>query len=533
MLMNLVKIRMIAMFSGMFTGSKKKKKSLGKTILFAILAIYIVGCFGVLFGGLFFSIAEPFGMLGMDWLYFGFMGVMVFLLCFVGSVFVTQNQLFDAKDNDLIMSMAVPPSSILASRLVALLGLNYIYELLIAVPGGVVFCITRPITVTGIIIFVVSFLLLPFMVVAVSALFGWIIALVNSKMRNKNVVVMVFTLVLFMGYMYVCMRLQHYIEILVRSGEEIGAAIKTALPPFYYLGTAIADSNFGAFLIFILCCIVPFAIVYWVLSKTFIKIATTNRGQVKIKYKEQSMKVSGMRKALIIKEARHFLGNPMYMFNAGIGLVFMPIGAIFLLIKSDYIMEMVKMMGFGSEFLGPIICVAFCSMCAMTIISAPTISIEGKTLWISQAAPIRERDVLLAKSDMHILMSLPSIIISAIICLIALKISLLSMIMIFALPIMFTVFNALFGVAINLKYPKFDWINETVAVKQGMAPMLAMFVSMATILIPVVLYIFVFADFMTPEIYLIVAFLFFAALAFGTYWYLVNKGIAVFRQLQN
>ena len=91
------------------------------------------------------------------------------------------------------------------------------------------------------------------------------------------------------------------------------------------MGTAIADGNWINMLIFVLCCIIPFGVVYYVLSSTFIKIATSNKGHKKIKYKEKSMKVKGTKTALINKEISHFTQSPMYMFNAGIGLVFMPV----------------------------------------------------------------------------------------------------------------------------------------------------------------------------------------------------------------
>ena len=70
------------------------------------------------------------------------------------------------------------------------------------------------------------FLLLPLLVVAASALFGWLIALANTKMRNKNVIMMVLTLILFMAYMYVCLRLQYYLQKLIENGSAIGEPFK-------------------------------------------------------------------------------------------------------------------------------------------------------------------------------------------------------------------------------------------------------------------------------------------------------------------
>lgn len=516
----------------MFARSKKKISG-GKIFLFALLGIYIIGCFGILFGGMFASVRDVFAQLGMPWLYFGLMGLMVFALCFVGSVFITQNQLYEAKDNDLLLSMPIPVKYILASRLLSIIILNYAYELLVIIPGAVVYCSKMPVTFIGCVFFLIAFLLLPLLVVAASALFGWLIALANTKMRNKNVIMMILTLILFLAYMYVCLRLQYYLQKLIENGSAIGEAIQKALPPFYYLGKSITDGDVVAFFIFLAFCIVPFALVYYILSRSFIKIATTNRGHKKIVYKEKAMKASGIRKALIIKESRHFLGSPMYIFNAGIGLLFMLIAAVYLCIKRGDMLKMAQIFPNADELIGPLICVGFGAMASLTIISAPMISIEAKTLWISQSLPVRGKDVLLAKADVHTLMSLPFIVASAVMLEFAYDMSIISRIMILFFPLAVTVFNAYTGIALNLKYPKFDWVNETDAVKQGVAPFLAMFIAAATVALPVLLYAFLFSDMVSAEIYLCIVFLLFVAASTVLYRYLTTRGVEIFKNLQN
>ena len=53
----------------------KKKKSAGKAVLVAILFVYILGCFVVMFGGMFYALAEPLSMLGLGWFYFALAGI--------------------------------------------------------------------------------------------------------------------------------------------------------------------------------------------------------------------------------------------------------------------------------------------------------------------------------------------------------------------------------------------------------------------------------------------------------------------------
>lgn len=223
----------------------------------------------------------------------------------------------------------------------------------------------------------------------------------------------------------------------------------------------------------------------------------------------------------------------MYMFNAGIGLLFMLIGAGYLFVKGGDMLKIVQMFPGADNLIGPLICAGFGAMASLTIISAPTISIEAKTLWISQSLPVRGKDVLLAKADVHILMSLPFIVISAILLEFTFDMTIISRIMILLFPLVVTIFNAYTGVALNLNYPKFDWVNETDAVKQGVAPFLAMFIAMATVALPVLLYAFLLSDLVSAEIYLCIVFQAFAAASAVLYRYLVTKGAEIFRTLQN
>ncbi|MGF6375181.1 ABC-2 type transport system permease protein [Clostridiales Family XIII bacterium PM5-7] len=533
MFIELVKIMLKSIFSGMISRNKKKSGK-GKIVLMGLLAIYIVGVFGIMFFGIFATICDPFVSMGMGWLVFGIMGLMVFLLCFIGSVFMTQNQLYEAKDNNLLLSMPVPVKYILASRMVALAALNYVYELLIVGPGAVAYGMVIGFTPMQVIIFVIAFALLPLLVLAASALFGWVIALANSKMRNKNVITMIFTLGLFLFYMYVCMQANNYLKMLIENGEAIGNAVRKAMPPFYYLGEAIFDSNFISLGIYVLFCLIPFGIVYYILSRSFIKIATSNKGHRRIAYKEKGLKTSGILQTLIGKELSHFIGSPMYMFNAGIGLVFMPIAAGYLFIKKDALMENLSMLGLDSSFLGAAVCIGFGTMASLTIISAPTISIEAKTLWISQSMPIRPRDAIMAKAHIHTICSLPFIIVSAVLIELSLTdISLISRVLIVIFPIAVTVFNAFTGVFLGLKYPKFDWINEITAVKQGAAPMLSMLIAMATIAIPSILYVWKLQGMIEPDNYMAIVCGIFILAALALYRYLTTKGEYIFSTLQN
>ena len=122
MLKALLKVRLLAIVSW-FTGSSRKKKAQSKAQLigFAALMLYAFGTMGFLFWHLFETIAAPFHMVGLDWLYFAMLCIMSFGLMFIGSVFTAKAQLFEAKDNDLLLSLPLKTGHILLSRMFMLM----------------------------------------------------------------------------------------------------------------------------------------------------------------------------------------------------------------------------------------------------------------------------------------------------------------------------------------------------------------------------------------------------------------------------
>ena len=134
MLKSLIKIRLQGIFMRTMRGSKKQKITAGKIFFMLAIFAYIAVVFGMMFGYMFNEILKPFTMIGYEWLYFGIMAILVVVLCFIGSVFTTQQEIYGAKDNELLLSMPIKTKDILLSRIFVILILNYLYEALVALP---------------------------------------------------------------------------------------------------------------------------------------------------------------------------------------------------------------------------------------------------------------------------------------------------------------------------------------------------------------------------------------------------------------
>lgn len=118
--------------------------------------------------------------------------------------------------------------------------------------------------------------------------------------------------------------------------------------------------------------------------------------------------------------------------------------------------------------------VGICVIGAMNDLTAPSISLEGKSLWIAQSLPVRPQEVLHAKLRLHMLLTvIPELFCSACVC-ILLRPDLVTGVLCVILPPVFTLSVAAFGLVVNLKKPNLSWQTEAVAVKQSIGILIAM-----------------------------------------------------------
>lgn len=528
----LLKTRLIALGAYFTKASRRKSKgNKGMEVLFALLMLYAFGCMAFMIGMLYYQLYSPLNGAGLKWFYFAIAGIMTFVLCFISTVFTAQVQLYEAKDNDLLLSMPIPPSYILLSRMLMLLFLSYVFEIISFAPAIAIYYYYEAFTALSLAYFIVIFLFLPLLSIVLSCIVGWLVALISSRMRNKSLITMILSLAFLGVYFYSYSKIGNYIKMLIANGAAIASAIKRALPPAYYLGMAVEKLDAVSLIIFLAWCILPVVVIYFILSRSFIKIATTKRGFTKIKYKEKTMKVSSARGALIMKDLKHFVSSPVYMMNGALGIVFELALAVALVVKRDLLIEFSAQVPELGGAVTPIAILGLCFISSMNMISASSLSLEGKNLWISQSIPVDGGQVLLAKAQMHMLVCIPPTILSEIICALVLKASPVMTLLLLVVPVLLNIFCALFGIVLNLKFPKFDWINETVVVKQSASPMLAMFGSAAVVLAPMLIYMFLAAGKMSIDAFIAIFAAVLGLVSFGLYRYLLTRGKRVFEGL--
>ena len=158
------------------------------------------------------AILEPFHKAGIDWLYFLLAGLFSAGIMFISSIFTAQTQLFESKDNDLLLSLPVPPSYLLLSRIFILFVIGFFLHIIVFVPSLVVYLMKYSLSVSQLICYFVIFLALPFFSLAFASLCGWLLAAITSRMRSRTLFTMIMSLLFFAVYFYINAQVQSYIQ---------------------------------------------------------------------------------------------------------------------------------------------------------------------------------------------------------------------------------------------------------------------------------------------------------------------------------
>ena len=167
------------------------------------------------------------------------------------------------------------------------------------------------------------------------------------------------------------------------------------------------------------------------------------------------------------------------------------LGACVLLIKAGDIRRGLSGAGMGDlELMLQMIAVpALCFLAAMIFFTAPSISLEGKTLWLAKSLPVSPQALLRAKLRMQVLLAVPPMLLLSGAAAAVLRTRGLLLVLTLLLPALYCVLIGLVGLTLNLRFPNFDWINETQAVKSGASVLLTMLIGMGAAAAPVILYI--------------------------------------------
>ena len=477
MLNTLLKKQMTEIFRGYFYDAKKNRsRSKAGTAAYIVLFVGImVGLLGGMFTVLSLSICEAMAAAGMDWMYFALMGLLAVLLGAFGSVFNTYSGLYLSKDNDLLLSLPIPVNVIMASRLLSVYLMGLMYSLVVILPAVIVYWVTVSVSAGVVLGCLLLMLLISVFVLTLSCALGWVVAKISLRLKNKSFITVVVSLAFIVGYYFFYFKAQTLIQDLVVNAAVYGAKIKGAAYPLYLFGRVGTGDAF-AMLSVSAVILALFALMWVLISHSFLKIATASGRMAKQEYKETAMRQKSTAAALLAKEFGRFTSSPNYMLNCGLGILLLPIGGIMLLWQGGTVISVLnEVFGAQAGCTPVLLCAMVCLLASMNDMTAPSVSLEGKSLWLAQSLPVTPWQVLRAKLSMHLLLTG----IPALLCIICIAFiypySPLELLLTVLVPMLYVLFSALFGLFLGLKMPNLSWTNEVTPIKQSASVAITMF----------------------------------------------------------
>ena len=384
----------------------------------------------------------------------------------------------------LLLSLPIPLRVIISSRLVTVYLMGLMYSAVVIVPAVVVYWIQVAHSAAVIVGGLLTVAIVSLIVLLLSCLLGWVVAKISLKLKHKSITTVLVSLLGIGLYYFIYFKAQTVISDLVANAVVYGVKIKGAAYPLYLFGR-MAEGDWTAMALVSAAVVLLTALTWLLLSRSFLRLATSGGSAAKARYREKKARVRSLPAALLGKECRRFVSSPNYMLNCGMGVLMIPAAGVLLLLKGGEWLGLLKAVLPGADSVLAALAISVaCLLASMNDMAAPSVSLEGKSLWVLQSLPVSAWEVLKAKLKMQLVFTgipmlvflacaLPVLGLSPVLSLLTAAGSLLAVLLL-----------ALFGLTMGLKMPNLHWTSEITPVKQGGSVALALLGGWAYALLP-------------------------------------------------
>lgn len=529
------------MFSRILYNNKTKKyRSFGAGVVMLFLYAWLIfGIVGGAVGYAAYMLCQPFKLSDMGWMYFLLMGMTAILIGAFGTIFSTYSSLYLSKDNDLLVSLPIPTRSIIMARLTSVYIMGFAFSGIVTIPSTIIYWVVIEAAPLNVICSVIYILIISFIVFLLSCILGFLVAKIASRAKNQSNVTVAFSLI-FTGVYYLVYSLANeIISGLINNVVFLGQSVKKSLYPMYMFGR-IGEGDVLSTVIYTVITAVLVFVVYRLLARSFVTIVTASKTNKKVVYKEKAVKRKSQVAAVAGKEFKRYTSSGAYMLNSSMGTLCMIICSVLFIVKGDFLQsfnDIVLSLDIGMDGLNnmdrfiPIIVVTItCFLISLNNIVVPSVSLEGKNIWIMQSLPIEPWTVLKGKLMVHLTITGVPLVILLVSFLFAVKVSVVQLLIIYLTAVVYLIFMSLFGLFLAVKMPNLTWTNEMTPVKQGGGIMISLFGGVIFSILIAICYFLLGLD-MACEIYLLVVSAVFVIVSVLLYIWIKNKGAKIFSRL--
>lgn len=418
------------------------------------------------------------------------LGMSVSLVVFFFTMVKAGPVLFDRKAYERQVALPVTARAIIVSRFLTMYLTNMLLGMVVMVPGMAVYGVMERPGAAFYLYGLVTVVFLPLLPLTAASVVGALIAGIASRWKRKNLVSILLTLVFLCVVLIGSMRLggveESQLEAMLQQfALQLEGQIRSLYPPAIWIAEAMVQGKVEKLLLFLAVSLGCFLIFLEILQRFYGRICgLLSAREAKGNYRMERLQAKSVIGSLVEREWRHYFSSSLYVTNTLAGAVMMVILAVAVpVVGKESVDRMLGIPGMVEKALPVLLGV----LPVMLPVTACSISMEGKHWWMMQTLPIRRRDMVWSKVILQLLVALPFYLVSEIVLLAALRPGWADALSLLAVPVAYILFGARAGIAINEKFPRFDWDSEVQVVKQGAASFLAMLTVMVVAVAAIVI----------------------------------------------
>ncbi len=407
------------------------------------------------------------------------------------TLFKASGILFNFNDYELLMSLPINSGTIIASRILNLYSFNVLFCIGVMLPANIIYGILSAQGVGYYVLSTIFMFLVPIIPIVIASFVGLLIALATSKLKKKTAIQTIVTFALFFGFFLLYANIGNFVSGIELIAGDLLKTLTAVYPVSFWYLNAITTFSVPDLILFIALNAVVFFAFVLIVGKYYKKINTyVSTVKTSGNYKLGTLEATSPKKALFKREWKRYTSSTMYIFNTSVGVLFLIIGGFALIFFGTDFLALVFSGEAGMQFITPLAPIGISVLIALTCTTCCSVSLDGKTLWILRSLPVDTMQVLRSKIRVNLTLTLPAIAFASTVCCIVLKPALDLCILMYVLPVLYTIFTAYLGLWIDLNHAVLDWENEVKVIKQSRSTMMATFIALGASAVPALLTLF-------------------------------------------
>lgn len=173
--------------------------------------------------------------------------------------------------------------------------------------------------------------------------------------------------------------------------------------------------------------------------------------------------------SMLRREIDRYLSCTVYLVNTAAGMVVLAAVSVLMVAGGSSDEDLAAVVALLSGCL-PFLVAFFIGLSPTTAVS---LSLEGESRWILGTAPLSTMDMLLPKILLNLIVLIPLELLSVLVLAAGFGIGGIDLAMLVVLPTAFALLVPVMGMALNVRFPRYEWTSEYYAVKGGSLSMIS------------------------------------------------------------